>query len=287
VILQNESNLKVCLASAAAAQQQWRPWSIKKKVVRNELYKMFNELDLWSKPVALIGNRKLDRGLGYHYAPPTGGSSLIWTDEIMGHIHGGASRVQKVSRIHGVIGHCDDYPNQLNFWVDERTELTVRNENGIIKSLHDGYQGFHSLRERLAYAQAVTTLLKKSRNYLISQTFDSRALARAWFLANKARPDYECSAFGLYLESATSVDSAVDEGVPGITKIRYRGDFMHIMTETELRDTDKDIGQGANTSARIMPVFVDGVIRFVVIYVVAAAAAAAATDDNEIVDALD
>jgi len=287
VILQNESNLKVCLNGTT----NWRPWSIKKKVVRNELFKMFNELDLWHAPVALIGNRKLDRGLGYHYAPPTGGSSLIWTDEIMGHIHGGASRVQKVSRIHGVIGHCDDYPNQLNFWVDERTELTVRNENGIIKSLHDGYQGFHSLRERLTYARAVTTQLLKSRKYLISQSFASRALAKEWFTSEKARlgmlADYECSAFGLYLDSATGVAGAVEECTPGISKIRYRGEFMPIMTEAALLATDKDIGQGANTSARIMPVFVDGVIRFVVIYIVAAAAATAASDDeeNEIIDA--
>ena len=287
VILQNESNLKVCLA-AQQQQQQWKPWSIKKKVVRNELFKMFNELDLWSKPVALIGNRKLDRGLGYHYAPPAGGTGLIWTDEIMGHIDGGASRVQKVSRIHGVIAQCDDYPNALNFWVDERTELTVRNENGIIKSLHDGYQGFHSLGDRLSYARAVTTLLKKSRNYLISESFVSRALARAWFLAEKERlgmlADYECSAFGLYLDSATGVAGAVEEGTAGISKIRYRGDFMPIMTEAALRNTDKDIGQGANTSARIMPVFVDGAVRFVVIYIVKTATASD-EETNVIVDA--
>jgi hypothetical protein len=271
VILQNENNLKVRRTDGSS---DWIPRSIRKRVLRDVLYETFNELKLWDKPVFLIGNKKLDRGLGYHYAPPAGGRGLIWTDEIMGNIQGGASRIQKVSRIHGVIAQCEDYPNQLIFWIDERTEVTVRNENGIIKSLHDNYRGFHSLGERLDYARKVTPQLKKSRKYLISESFATQAQAEAWFDAEKARlamlPDYGCSAFGLYLDSSVEGSPPVGEGTPGITKIRYRGDFMPIMTESVLRETDDDIGQGANTSARIMPVFVEGVIRFVVIYIVKA-----------------
>ena len=287
VILQNESNLKVRLVNGSS---DWKPWSIRKKVVRNELYNMFNELNLWSKPVALIGNKKLDRGLGYHYAPPSGGKGLIWTDEIMGHIHGDASRVQKISRIHGVIGQCDDYPNQLHFWVDERTELTVRNENGIIKSLHENYHGFHSLGERLDYARKVTPMVKKSSNYLVSESFATQEEAKAWFLSEKVRlvmlPAYGCTKCGLYLEDATepiNKKDAVPEGTPGITKFPYRNELKQIMTEKKPRETD-DIGRGSNTSARITPVFVEGIIRFVVIYIVKKTTTVAVDEDDDDVE---
>jgi len=270
IILQNEKNLKIILKNTTVVI----PWSINKKVLRDELFKIFNQYNLWNAPVALIGNRKLDRGLGYHYAPPGGGPGLIWNDEIMGFIAGDATRVQKVSRLHGVIGQCDDYPNELHFWTDERTGLTVRNENGIIKSLHENYQGFISFAERLSYAKKVTVILKKDPKYRISESFPTRAAAREWFFAEKAKEGmkntYNCSAYGLY--TATTEDSvAVGEGTPGITHIKYRGDFKEIWTYDqlkELNENDGDIGQGANDNARIMPVLQEGVIQFVVIYII-------------------
>jgi hypothetical protein len=268
VILQNENNLKVCLCTS----DRWILWSIRKKVVRDELYKMFNDLNLWGAPVAIIGNKKLDRGLGYQYAHPVDVvKGLIWTNEIMGSIDGNANRIQKVSRLHGVIAQSEDYPNELNFWIDEKTELTVRNENEIIKCLHEDYAGFQTLEERLDYARKVTTLLTKTRKYMISETFATRDLAKEWFIQEKIRlnmsQSYECSVYGLYLKEATDESERVVEGTPGITKIRYRGQFMNIMTDKEIRVTNEDIGQGANSRARIMPVFVDDNIRFVVIYV--------------------
>lgn len=268
IILQNENNLKIMRKESNV----FTPWSIRKKVVRDELYKIFNEYNLWDSPVALIGNRKLDRGLGYHYAPPGGGPGLIWNDEIMGLIAGDATRVQKVSRLHGVIGQCDDYPNELHFWTDERTELTVRNENGIIKSLHENYQGFISFADRLSYAKKVTVLLKKTPKYLISESFPTRAAAREWFLAEKIakemKEDYDCSSYGLYTAAAEGVHDAVAEGTPGITQIRYRGEFTPILTYEQLKEKGDDFGQGANTSARLMPVLQGGVIQFVVIYII-------------------
>lgn len=266
VIQQNENNLKVCRSESNA---RWIPWSIRKKVVRNELYNIFNVFNLWDKPVVLIGNKKLDRGLGYHHAPPGRPESLIWTGEIMGRIEGNANRTQKVSRLHGVIAHCEDYPNELHFWIDEDTELTVCNENKIIKALHVGYQGYQTLGERMKYARTVTTLLKKAPKYLISENFATRALAKEWFLQAKISlklpSDYECSSYGLYPEEAIEGSTHVEEGTPGISKIRYRGAFMSIRTDHALRQSD-DMGQGANSSARIMPVFVDETIQFVVIY---------------------
>jgi len=268
VILQNENNLKVCLYNS----ETWIGWSIRKKVVRDELYKMFNKFNMWDGPVVLIGNKKLDRGLGYHYAPPVDGAEgLIWTNEIMGNIRGNANRIQKVARLHGVIAQCIDYPEELHFWLDERTSLTVQNENAMIHSLNDGYTGHHSLEERLDYARKVTKLLKKERNYLISvKTFRTSADAIEWFHEEKKRlriPDeYRCTRYGLYLADAIDISEHVDEGTDGITKMRYRGKFMDIMDDKVIRDKD-DIGQGANDTARITPVFSDGIIRFVVIYV--------------------
>ena len=281
IILQNENNLKVMRNSESSKVKRAvgeiedyisKPWSIRKKVVRNELFKIFNQYNLWDAPVALIGNRKLDRGLGYHNAPPCGGPGLIWDHEIMGLITGDASRVQKVSRLHGVIGQCDDYPNELHFWIDERTELTVRNENGIIKSLHENYQGFHSLAERLNYAKKVTTLVKKAAKYLISDCFLSRALAKEWFANEKLdkgiKEEYDSSSYGLYLSDSTDESKAVAEGTIGVSHIRYRGALTPIMTYEQLKEKGDDFGQGANTSARIMPVIKDKSIQFVVIYII-------------------
>jgi len=267
IILQNENNLKLIKSTDKSGMIKW-PLR-KGKVLRDELFIMFNKHNLWDGPVALIGNKKINRGLGYHYALPSGGKGLIWTDEIMGDIDGDANRVQRVSRLHGVIAHCENYPNELHFWIDERTELTVRNTNAQIKSLHDGYLGFQSLGDRLNYAKQVTPLLRLSRRYKISEVFSTQLLAKEWFRNEKIKhdlsPTYECSSYGLYLANDQTI--AVKEGTAGITHFKYRSEFKKIMLLETLKTVDTDFGQGANERARIMPVLHGDVVQFVVIYI--------------------
>ena len=269
-ILQNENNLKVRRFDGGLS---FIPWSIRKKVVRNVLYEMFNLHKLWDGPIALIGFKKIDRGLGYHYAPPNGGNGLIWDNEIMGHIDGLANRVQRVSRTHGVIAQCPEYAGVLHYWIDERTELTVRNQNNIIKSLHDNYHGFHSLRERLEHAKKATPLLTKEANYKISvDSFDSQVAAHVWYnremrsaLSALLGFNYGISNHGLIADGVR-----VPEGTPNITEFTYRSGTRQITDEATVR-ASTDLGQGSNTSARVMPFLEGGLIKFVVIYIERAA----------------
>lgn len=82
------------------------------------------------------------------------------------------------------------------------------------------------------------------RNYEISsEKFDTVQDARAWVSDNLT---YTASEYKL----------CSSDGSDGNTHIRYRGKFREILDESQLRETN-DMGQGANTSGRIMPVRVD------------------------------
>ena len=75
------------------------------------LYKMYNLND---KPLVIIGNRKIDRGIGFSYAPEEFKEGLIWTDIIVAH-HGKdvASTVQVAGRVMGNISHSPQYPGNI------------------------------------------------------------------------------------------------------------------------------------------------------------------------------
>jgi hypothetical protein len=77
-------------------------------------------------------------------------------------------------------------------------------------------------------------------DYALSPTFATPAEAEAWCERNLT---YGKSVYGLY-------DA---EGKRGLTHIKYRGALRALLTEAELR-ASVDMGQGANTSARVMPV---------------------------------
>jgi hypothetical protein len=77
-------------------------------------------------------------------------------------------------------------------------------------------------------------------DYALSPTFATSAEAEAWCERNLT---YGKSVYGLY-------DA---EGNAGTTHIKYRGTLRALLTEAELR-ASVDMGQGANTSARVMPV---------------------------------
>ena len=78
------------------------------------------------------------------------------------------------------------------------------------------------------------------RDYALSPTFATSAVAEAWCERNLT---YGKSVYGLYNA----------EGNAGTTHIKYRGGLRALLTEAELR-ASVDMGQGANTSARVMPV---------------------------------
>ena len=85
------------------------------------------------KPVIIIGRRKVDRGLGFHYAPREPGTEgLIWTDIILGKIEDANTAVQKAGRLAGIIAQCPQYYGKCTYWTDERTQRDILRHNRIV-----------------------------------------------------------------------------------------------------------------------------------------------------------
>lgn len=130
--------------------------------------KKFNEILFYAykkrclndKPLVIIGRKKVDRGLGFHYCPRTNDEitidygfdegplvaknreGLIWTDMILGKIEDKNVAVQKAGRLAGIIGNSPQYCGRIHYWTDTHTEDLVRRHNTIVdkaNSLHGAY----------------------------------------------------------------------------------------------------------------------------------------------------
>jgi hypothetical protein len=98
------------------------------------LFRIYKELGLHDKPLYVIGRRKVDRGLGFHFAPRDGSEGLVWTDMILGRVDDKNTAVQKAGRLAGVVAHCPQYPGKLTWWTDEKTASMVCRHNDVVDS---------------------------------------------------------------------------------------------------------------------------------------------------------
>jgi hypothetical protein len=112
------------------------------------LFYIYKKLNLADKPMVIIGRRKVDRGLGFHYCPRNDDEieidgtlgvlttrnreGLVWTDEILGRIEDKDTAVQKAGRLAGIIGNSPQYPRETHYWTDEHTEQLIRRHNTIV-----------------------------------------------------------------------------------------------------------------------------------------------------------
>jgi hypothetical protein len=96
------------------------------------LFEIYKTLNLENKPLIIIGRRKVDRGLGFHYAPRDGAEGLIWTDIILGRIEDKNTAVQKAGRLAGIIAQCPQYYRKCTYWTDERTQNDILRHNKIV-----------------------------------------------------------------------------------------------------------------------------------------------------------
>ena len=114
------------------------------------LYYLYKKLNLNDKPIIIIGSKKIDRGVGFHYCPnnddeiviecvPKLGKlisknrdGLVWTDIILGRIDNIASAVQKSGRGSGNIGNSPQYSGTTDYWMDEETEQKIRRHNTMV-----------------------------------------------------------------------------------------------------------------------------------------------------------
>lgn len=99
------------------------------------LFTLYRELGLHDKPLYIIGRRKVDRGLGFHWAPRDGSEGLVWTDMILGRVDDKNVAVQKAGRLAGIVAQCPQYPGNLTWWTDERTASSVKRHNSIVDSV--------------------------------------------------------------------------------------------------------------------------------------------------------
>uniref|UniRef100_A0A6C0LAE3 Uncharacterized protein n=1 Tax=viral metagenome TaxID=1070528 RepID=A0A6C0LAE3_9ZZZZ len=112
------------------------------KSLNDRIYYIYKAQKLYDKPLVIIGSRKVDRGLSFHYCPreddeviidgddgeviTRNRDGIIFTDMILGSVENKDTAVQKGGRLAGVIGGSPQYPGKIHYWVDERTEAIVR-----------------------------------------------------------------------------------------------------------------------------------------------------------------
>lgn len=121
---------------------------IKGKRLNESLFYIYKKLNLNDKPIIILGRRKVDRGLGFHYCPrdnievgiegtlgtlrTKNKDGLVWTDMILGKIDHKETAIQKAGRLAGIIGNSPQYPGQIHYWTDEATENMIRRHNTIV-----------------------------------------------------------------------------------------------------------------------------------------------------------
>lgn len=228
------------------------------------LFNIYVELKLYDRPLFIIGRRKVDRGLSFHYAPPDGTDGLIWTDMILGCIEDVVTATQKAGRLAGKVAQCPQYPGELIWWTDEKTYNSVLYHNKVVDKANtkNGYsvsQAVSQARTDIPLPYERETL----NDTLVSEgTFGSYDEAKSWGREN--------------LDKVPCKMCLCDENGnrSGRTHFFYRKKIP-ILSEQETRAcTDmsyglgsiKENGERTSGSPRIRPVFVNDEIRFVVIY---------------------
>jgi hypothetical protein len=160
------------------------------------LFYIYKKLSLNDKPLMIIGRRKVDRGLGFHYCPRTNDEKqidgpdgilvtrdregLIWTDQILGRIDDKNIAAQKAGRLAGIIGNSPQYPGVTYYWTDEHTERLIRRHNTIV-DIANTYSGC-SVLQAVKHAQDNTPVVKvnhrvDSRTFLVYDNIDLVKLA--------------------------------------------------------------------------------------------------------------
>ena len=158
-------------------------YKTKGKRFNETLFYIYKMLNMGDKPLVIIGRRKVDRGLGFHYCPRmnefgeydetiiegfdvpliNNGESLLWTDLILGRIEDKNTAVQKAGRGAGIIGHSPDY-TPVHYWTDDYTSNLIIRHNKIVDVTNNitGYTAFAS------YAMAEEIIPEKKINHTVS-----------------------------------------------------------------------------------------------------------------------
>ena len=186
----NEKNMYAFVFNgySGASIKVYRPdMSVKNYKTRGKkfnevLFYIYKKLHLNDKPLVIIGRRKVDRGLGFHYCPrkndeitidykfeegpliTSNREGLIWTDMILGRIEDKNVAVQKAGRLAGIIGNSPQYSGSIHYWTDEHTEELIRRHNTIVDKANT-YTGCSVLQ---AVSHARDTIPIRKTNHRVS-----------------------------------------------------------------------------------------------------------------------
>jgi hypothetical protein len=139
------------------------------------LFWMYKRYKLSDKPLFILGRRKVDRGLAFHYAPrshrgrlgPTeieykgevvhtdGKEGLIWTDMFLGRIDDKDTAVQKAGRGAGIIAQCPQYCDSFTYWVHKDTAVIIDHQNRVVDTANTNI-GSRTLLQAVENAKSVT-----------------------------------------------------------------------------------------------------------------------------------
>ena len=164
------------------------------------LYYIYKVFELESRPLFIIGCRKVDRGLGFHYAPRShqeiksktvnfghgdltfnGSNGLVFTDMILGQVTKLSTAAQKSGRLDGIVGQCPDCPVTLTWWTDELTEEKVVRHKRRVDATHQLPPGAYS-SEQAKHAAIRET--RQDGDYTITHGFLTREEAHQWASSN-------------------------------------------------------------------------------------------------------
>lgn len=146
LVFNGEQGSSVKLYQAGAIIKSYKP---KKGKSLNELLMyIYKRHKLNDKPLIIIGHRKVDRGIGFHFSPRRPENkildfgngeitlepmdSLIFTDMILGKISNKYSAVQKAGRLAGIIGQSRQYHGHIDYWTDQSTCDDIIEHNNIV-----------------------------------------------------------------------------------------------------------------------------------------------------------
>ena len=255
------------------------------------LFYIYNKLGLDNKPLFIIGRRKVDRGIGFHYAPrlnentnlpmpktiaeisgmgelvTDGVEALIWTDMILGRIGDKDTAVQKAGRLAGIIAMSQYYHGHIDFWTDASTAAQITRHNKIVDSA--GAKRGYSVLQAVGHAKSENPegVVEAPCDHLISDIFNTQDDAKAWC----ERTLNGSSKCGMYKDD--------DRGTTSLalaTKYKcYIGDNDLVPIQTAAAVGNKIVAEDFNrirravhtgAKARIMPVKIGTVNKCVVVY---------------------
>lgn len=161
----------------------------KGKVFNKILFLIYKKLSLGDKPLIILGRKKVDRGLGFHYAPrpymsgpkpevikyeeklgellTDGIEGLIWTDVFLGRIENRASAVQKAGRGAGIIAQCDQYIGSVTYWTDQATANAIITHNKRVDHVNKQY-GCNTMLQSMTKAKEAVSSERDTRDQSLS-----------------------------------------------------------------------------------------------------------------------